>query len=166
MNRQIRAEHIRLIDPNGEMLGVVSLGEGLRIAESHGLDLIEISPNADPPVCKILDSGKFKYELQKKKVAAKKAQKIIEVKEIKLRPVTGDHDYGIKINHAKKFLLAGDKVKVSLRFRGREVEHRQLGEDMILRAQNDLISFGKPDFLPKMEGRQIFLILSPLPTKA
>jgi len=162
VNRQIRSEKIRLIDQDGEMIGVVSLLDGLRQAEGLGMDLIEISPNADPPVCKILDSGKFKYELQKKKTAARKNQKIVEIKEIKLRPVTGENDYLVKLRSAKKFLEDGDKVKVTLRFRGREIDHKELGERILVRMQTDLAALGKSEFPVRMEGRQLLMIIAPL----
>ncbi len=146
------------------MAGVVSVEEGLRKANDVGLDLIEISPNADPPVCKILDSGKYKYELQKKKAASRKNQKVVEVKEIKLRPVTGENDYQVKLKSARRFLEEGNKVKVTLRFRGREIAHKELGEKILRRMEEDLAEFGSPEFPLKMEGRQIMLMIAPAKT--
>lgn len=146
------------------MAGVVSVEEGLRKANDVGLDLIEISPNADPPVCKILDSGKYKYELQKKKAASRKNQKVVEVKEIKLRPVTGENDYQVKLKSARRFLEEGNKVKVTLRFRGREIAHKELGEKILRRMEEDLAEFGSPELPLKMEGRQIMLMIAPAKT--
>lgn len=146
------------------MAGVVSVEEGLRKAADMGLDLIEISPNADPPVCKILDSGKYKYELQKKKAASRKNQKVVEVKEIKLRPVTGENDYQVKLKSARRFLEEGNKVKITLRFRGREIAHKELGEKILRRMEEDLTSYGSPEFPLKMEGRQIMLMIAPAKT--
>jgi len=158
-NYQIRADKIRVIDEAGEMLGVMNVKDAVEIAEGRGLDLIEISPNADPPVCKMLDSGKYKYEQQKKKAAAKKNQKVVEIKEIKLRPVTGENDYQVKLRNIRRFLEDGNKVKVTLRFRGREIAHKELGERMLLRIAEDVVDIGKPEFFPKMEGRQLLMIL-------
>lgn len=162
MNQQILAAKIRLVDSDGTMIGVVSIEDGIRRAELQGLDIIEISPTADPPVCKILDSGKYKYEQQKKKAASKKKQTVVDIKEIKLRPVTGDHDYMVKLKSAKKFLEAGNKVKITLRFRGREITHRELGERILTRMKGDLAELGKAEFPLKMEGRQMLLIIAPL----
>lgn len=164
-NEDIIADKIRLIDQDGEMIGVVNVTEGIRRARAVGMDLIEISPNAMPPVCKILDGGKFKYEQQKKKAAARKNQKIVEVKEIKLRPVTGENDYQVKLKNAVRFLEAENKVKISLRFRGREIAHKELGEKIMLRMQEDLGHLGKPEFPLKMEGRQMLLVIAPTKTK-
>ncbi|MAP24193.1 MAG: translation initiation factor IF-3 [Rickettsiales bacterium] len=161
MNNQIKAERIRLINQDGEMLGVVSISQGVEKAKMLGLDLVEISPNADPPVCKILDSGKYKYELQKKKAAAKKNQKVIEVKEIKLRPVTGENDYQVKLKKAHSFLQSGNKVKVTLRFRGREIAHKELGEKILKRFEADLEEVGKAEFPLKADGKLLHIILAP-----
>ncbi|CAA7618860.1 translation initiation factor IF-3 [Magnetospirillum sp. UT-4] len=161
VNREIDARSIRLVGPEGEMIGVVSLREGLTMAEEAGLDLVEVSPNADPPVCKILDFGKFKYEDQKKKNAARKKQKVIEVKEIKLRPNIDDNDYGVKMRNMRKFLEEGDKVKVTLRFRGRELAHQDLGMKVLERVRDDLEDLGKVEQIPKMEGRQMVMVISP-----
>ncbi len=162
VNHQIQVPEVRLVDENGEMVGIVSLSEALRRAENVGLDLIEISPQAEPPVCKLLDNGKYKYELQKKKNEAKKNQKIIEIKEIKLRPMIGDHDYEIKLKQMKKFLSEGDKVKVTLRYRGREMAHKELGFKVFERVTRDVEGFGTPDNQPAFEGRQVLMMVSPV----
>ena len=143
------------------MIGVVSLREGLTMAEEAGLDLVEVSPNADPPVCKILDFGKFKYESQKRKAEARKKQKVIEIKEIKLRPNIDDNDYSIKMRSMIKFLEEGDKVKVTLRFRGREMAHQDLGAKVLERVRGDLDELGKVEQFPKMEGRQMVMVIAP-----
>ncbi|MBI2240947.1 MAG: translation initiation factor IF-3 [Magnetospirillum gryphiswaldense] len=161
VNREIDVRNIRLVGAEGEMIGVVSLREGLIMAEEAGLDLVEVSPNADPPVCKILDYGKFKYEAQKKKAEAKKKQKVIEVKEIKLRPNIDDNDYGVKMRSMRKFLEEGDKVKVTLRFRGRELAHQDLGMKVLERVRDDLEDLGKIEQIPKMEGRQMVMVVAP-----
>ncbi len=145
----------------GDMVGVVSVDQGIERARNLGLDLVEISPNADPPVCKILDSGKYKYEQQKKKAAAKKNQKVIEIKEIKLRPVTGENDYQVKLKKAYGFLEEGNKVKVTLRFRGREIAHKELGEKILKRFEEDLQEVGKSEFPLKLDGKLLHLILAP-----
>ncbi|MDO8607923.1 MAG: translation initiation factor IF-3 [Phaeospirillum sp.] len=161
VNREIDVRSIRLVGADGEMIGVVTLREGLTMAEEAGLDLVEVSPNADPPVCKILDFGKFKYEDQKKKNAARKKQKVIEVKEIKLRPNIDDHDYGVKMRSMIKFLEEGDKVKVTLRFRGRELAHQDLGMRVLEKVKDDLEELGKVEQIPKMEGRQMVMVIAP-----
>ncbi|TAN61536.1 MAG: translation initiation factor IF-3 [Magnetospirillum sp.] len=161
VNREIDVRSIRLVGADGEMIGVVTLREGLTMAEEAGLDLVEVSPNADPPVCKILDFGKFKYEDQKKKNAARKKQKVIEVKEIKLRPNIDDHDYGVKMRSMIKFLEEGDKVKVTLRFRGRELAHQDLGMKVLEKVKDDLEELGKVEQIPKMEGRQMVMVIAP-----
>jgi translation initiation factor IF-3 len=143
------------------MIGVVTLREGLIMAEEAGLDLVEVSPNAEPPVCKILDYGKFKYEAQKKRNEAKKKQKVIEVKEIKLRPNIDDNDYDVKMRAMRKFLEEGDKVKVTLRFRGRELAHQDLGMKVLERVRDDLEGLGKIEQIPKMEGRQMVMVVAP-----
>jgi translation initiation factor IF-3 len=160
VNREIDVRSIRLVGADGEMIGVVTLREGLQMAEDSGLDLVEVSPNADPPVCKILDFGKFKYEDQKKKNAARKKQKVIEVKEVKLRPNIDDHDYDVKMRSMRKFLEEGDKVKVTLRFRGRELAHQDLGMRVLERVRDDLEDLGKVEQIPKMEGRQMVMVIS------
>jgi translation initiation factor IF-3 len=161
VNKEIDARTIRLVGAEGEMIGVVSLREGLIMAEEAGLDLVEVSPNADPPVCKILDFGKFKYESQKKKAEARKKQRVIEVKEVKLRPNIDDNDYNVKMRNMRKFLEEGDKVKVTLRFRGRELAHQELGFKVLERVRTDLDETGKVEQLPKMEGRQMVMVIAP-----
>lgn len=161
INQQIQAKSIRLIDANGNMVGVVSLAEGLRQAEAAGLDLVEISPHAEPPVCKILDYGKYRYEAQKKAHDAKRKQKVILVKEIRLRPMTDKHDLEIKMRNAQKFLEEGDKVKITLRFRGREMSHIELGEQMMARIQEALADSAKIEQFPRTEGKQIVMIVGP-----
>ncbi len=152
---------VRLVDERGQMVGVVLRNEALAIASDAGLDLVEISPNADPPVCKILDFGKFKYEEQKKKNEARKKQKIIEIKEIKLRPSIDDHDYDVKMRSMLKFIGEGDKVKVTMRFRGRELAHQELGMDVLMRVKGDLDEIAKVEQTPRMEGRQMTMVVSP-----
>ena len=142
------------------MLGVMSVAEGVTAAEEVGLDLVEVSPNAEPPVCKILDFGKYKYEQQKKAAEARKKQKTVDVKEIKVRPNIEDHDYGVKIKAARKFLNNEDKVKVTLRFRGREMAHKDLAAKLLDRIRDDLADLSKVEFHPKMEGRQMVMILA------
>ncbi|HTH16102.1 MAG TPA: translation initiation factor IF-3 [Magnetospirillum sp.] len=161
VNREIDARSIRLVGADGEMIGVVTLREGLIMAEEAGLDLVEVSPNAEPPVCKILDFGKFKFEAQKKKNEAKKKQKVIEIKEIKLRPNIDDNDYDVKMRAMRKFLGEGDKVKVTLRFRGRELAHQDLGMKVLERVRDDLEGLGKVEQIPKMEGRQMVMVIAP-----
>jgi translation initiation factor IF-3 len=161
VNTEIDARSIRLIDADGEMVGVVSLREGLDMAAEVGLDLVEVSPNADPPVCKILDFGKFKYEAQKKKNEARKKQKVIEVKEVKLRPNIDDNDYEVKMRAMRKFLTEGDKVKITLRFRGREMAHQHLGMAVLDRVREALDDMAKIESLPRMEGRQMVMIVAP-----
>ncbi len=160
INSQIRSEKVRLVGADGEMVGVVTIREALGAAEEVGLDLVEISPNAEPPVCKILDYGKFKYEQQKKANEARKKQKTVEVKELKLRPMIEDHDYQVKLRAAKKFLEEGDKVKFTLRYRGRELAHQELGLKVLLRMKADLVELSKVEQEPKMEGRQMIMMLS------
>jgi translation initiation factor IF-3 len=152
---------VRLVDDRGQMVGIVARNEALAMAADAGLDLVEIAPNADPPVCKILDFGKYKYEEQKKKNEARKKQKIIEVKEIKLRPSIDDHDYQVKMRSMTKFIEEGDKVKVTMRFRGRELAHQELGMDVLMRVRGDLEEHAKVEQMPRMEGRQMTMVLSP-----
>jgi len=161
VNEQIRAAQVRLIDEKGENLGVVPVAQALGRAEQAGLDLVEISPQANPPVCKILDFGKYKYEEQKRKNEARKKQKIIEIKEIKMRPSIDDHDYDIKMRSVVKFLNEGDKVKVTLRFRGRELVHQEIGMKVLERVRGDLSEVGKVEQFPKMEGRQMTMVIAP-----
>jgi translation initiation factor IF-3 len=152
---------VRLVDERGQMVGVVGRNEALDMAADAGLDLVEVAPNADPPVCKILDYGKFKYEEQKKKNEARKKQKIIEVKEIKLRPSIDDHDYQVKMRSMNKFIEEGDKVKVTMRFRGRELAHQELGMNVLMRVRDDLDEIAKVEQMPRMEGRQMTMVVSP-----
>jgi len=143
------------------MVGVVTRNEAVDMAADAGLDLVEIAPNADPPVCKILDFGKYKYEEQKKKNEAKKKQKVIEVKEVKFRPSIDDHDYDVKMRSMQKFICEGDKVKVTMRFRGRELAHQELGMDVLMRVKGDLDAVAKVEQFPRMEGRQMTMVVSP-----
>ncbi|HAB76693.1 translation initiation factor IF-3 [Planktomarina temperata] len=163
INERIRGSELRLIDENGENIGVVTPERALIMAEDAGLDLVEISPNANPPVCKIMDFGKFKYESQKKEAEARKKQKIIEIKEVKFRPNTDKHDYEVKMRNVFKFLENGDKVKITLRFKGREMAHQELGRDLLLRVAEDTKEIGRVENMPKMEGRQMIMLVGPLP---
>ena len=161
-NERIRALEVQVISSDGKNLGTLPTQEAINIARQEGLDLIEISPNANPPVCKIIDIGKYKYDLQKKANKAKKKQKVINLKEIKLRPVTEIHDYNFKIKNAQKFLQKGDKVKFTVRFKGREMQHTHLGNELMDRIINDTSKFGKIEVNPKFEGKQIIMIIQPL----
>ena len=161
-NERIRATQVQVISNDGENLGTLSTQEAINIAKQKGLDLIEISPNANPPVCKIIDIGKYKYDLQKKANKAKKKQKVINLKEIKLRPVTEIHDYNFKLKNAQKFLEKGDKVKFTVRFKGREMQHTHLGKELMERIVQDTSKVGKVEIQPKFEGRQIIMIIQPL----
>ena len=162
VNDRIRAPEIRLIGAEGENLGVQPPRRAMELAEQAGLDLVEISPNANPPVCKIMDFGKFKYEQQKRESEARKKQKIIEVKEVKFRPNTDHHDYEVKMRNVVRFLENGDKVKVTLRFRGREMAHQNLGRDLLERVAADVKELGKVENMPKMEGRQMIMMIGPV----
>jgi translation initiation factor IF-3 len=157
----ITAEKVRVIDDDGENLGVMYTREAIEQAASVGLDLVEVSPNADPPVCKFLDIGKFKYEAQKKANAARKSQRTQEIKEIKMRPNIDDHDYQTKMKKVIEFIGEGDKVKITLRFRGRELAHQQLGMVLLQRVQEDMTETAKIEAHPRMEGRQMLMVLSP-----
>ena len=161
INEMINSRSVRCIDPDGEQLGILSIDEAMNKAEELGLHLVELQPNADPPVCKILDYGKHKYQAQKRANEARKKQKIIEVKEIKLRPNIDQHDYQVKMKAVRKFIDGGDKVKITLRFRGREMAHVELGTDLLTRVQEDIDDFAKIESMPKMEGRQMTMILAP-----
>lgn len=161
VNERIRVAEVRLIGPDGENVGVVAPSVGLQMAQEAGLDLVEISPNATPPVCKVMDLGKFKYEQQKREAEARKKQKIIDVKEVKFRPGTDTHDYDVKMRNVMKFLESGDKVKITLRFRGREMAHQQLGVELLNRVRDDVGEAGKIESMPKMEGRQMVMMISP-----
>jgi translation initiation factor IF-3 len=152
---------VRLIDQEGEMIGVVATRDAIARAYAVGLDLVEISPNAEPPVAKILDYGKFKYEQQKKKNEARKKQKVVEIKEVKVRPNIDENDYNVKLNAMKRFIEEGDKVKVTLRFRGREMAHQELGVKVLERIRADLETDTKVEQMPKMEMRQMVMVLSP-----
>jgi translation initiation factor IF-3 len=161
VNGSIRAHQVRCIDPDGVQLGVLDTREAILKAEEFGLDLVEVQPNVDPPVCKILDYGKYKYEAQKRANEARKKQKIIEVKEIKLRPNIDEHDYQVKMRNIVKFLTGGDKVKVTLRFRGREMAHQELGANVLTRVREETEEIAKIEAMPKMEGRQMIMVLAP-----
>ena len=161
IKEDIEGQEVRLVDENGEMMGVVPLSEALQRAQGVGLDLVEVSPNAAPPVCKILDYGKFKYEAQKKANAARKKQRTIDVKEIKMRPNIDSNDYNIKMRKIHEFLAEGDKVKVTLRFRGRELAHQDLAINLLERVRDELGDQAKVEQFPKMEGRQMVMIMAP-----
>lgn len=154
-----------MIGADGENIGVVRPAKAVQLADEAGLDLVEISPNATPPVCKIMDFGKFKYDQQKRESEARKKQRIIEVKEIKFRPNTDTHDYDVKMRNVFKFLENGDKVKITLRFRGREMVHQNLGRDLLHRVADDIKEAGKIERMPKMEGRQMVMVINPLPQR-
>ncbi len=160
-NERIKALDVQVIGSEGNNLGVMQLKQAIQIAKDEGLDLIEISPNANPPVCKIMDMGKYKYDLQKKANQAKKKQKIVSLKEIKLRPGTEIHDYNFKIKNAKKFISKGDKVKFTVKFKGREMQHIELGKDLMKRIIEDTKDIGKVETHPKFEGRQMIMIIQP-----
>ena len=161
VNEEIRIPQVRLIDQDGEMQGVLTVREAMQRAFAVGLDLVEISPNADPPVCKILDFGKFKYEQQKKRNEAKKKQKVIEIKEIKVRPNIDENDYQVKMRAMKSFIEEGDKVKVTLRFRGREMAHQDIGVRVLERIRVEMDPTSKVEQMPRMENRQMVMVLSP-----
>jgi len=162
INDRIRALEVQVISSDRKNLGTFPINKAVEMAKQEGLDLIEISPNSNPPVCKISEIGKHKYDLQKKANKAKKKQKIVNLKEIKLRPVTEIHDYNFKIKNAQKFLEKGDKVKFTVKFRGREMQHTHLGKELMGRIINDTTSLGKVEVQPKFEGRQIIMIIQPL----
>jgi len=161
VNDQIDVEKVRVIDADGEMVGVITVEEGVELAFEVGLDLVEVSPHADPPVCKILDYGKFKYEAQKKANEARKKQKVIEVKEIKMRPGIDQHDYDVKMRAVRKFLENGDKVKMTIRFRGREMAHQDLGMKVLDRVREELGEDIKVEQFPKTEGRLMTMVMAP-----
>ena len=161
-NNRINSLEVQVISSKGQNLGILSTKEALYLAQQEGLDLIEISPNAKPPVCKIIDMGKYKYDLQKKANKAKKKQKISELKEIKLRPGTEIHDYNFKIKNAQKFLSKRDKVKFTVRFKGREMQHHHLGMELLKRVEDDLKEVGKLELSPKFEGKQMTMVIQPL----
>jgi translation initiation factor IF-3 len=161
MNEDIRVREVRLIDENGDNVGVVPIADALARATAAGLDLVEISPDANPPVTKVLDYGKYKYQEQKKAAEARKRQKIVEIKEIKMRPSIDDHDYDVKMRSMKRFFEEGDKVKVTLRFRGRELSHQELGWQVLQRVKADTEPHAKVESEPRMEGRQMVMVLAP-----
>jgi translation initiation factor IF-3 len=165
VNDRIREDQIRLIGADGENVGLTTPAHGMELADEAGLDLVEISPNAKPPVCKVMDFGKFKYEQQKKDSEARKKQKIIEVKEIKFRPNTDTHDYQVKMRNVVKFLEGGDKVKITMRFRGREMAHQFLGHELLKRVAADVEEIGKVENMPKLEGRQMVMMIGPVASK-
>ncbi|MBS0185938.1 MAG: translation initiation factor IF-3 [Proteobacteria bacterium] len=161
LNSAIRAPQVRVVGENGEMIGVLSRKDALDRALDAGLDLVEVSPDADPPVCKILDYGKYKYHEQKKLAAARKKQKVVEIKEIKVRPVTDENDYQVKLRAMKRFIEEGNKVKVVLRFKGREISHHELGLKVLERMKSDMELLAKVELDPKFEGRQMIMMLGP-----
>ena len=161
-NNRIDSLEVQVISSEGQNLGILSTKEALYLAEQEGLDLIEIAPKANPPVCKIIDMGKYKYELQKKANKAKKKQKISELKEIKLRPSTEIHDYNFKIKNAQKFISKGDKVKFTIRFKGRELQHSHLGNELMNKIKEDMQSIGKVELDPKFDGKQMIMVIQPL----
>lgn len=162
VNDKISSPKVRLVDENGEMVGVVSQKDALERAYKVGLDLVEVSPNADPPVCKILNYGKYKFEEQKRRAEIRKKQKIIEIKEVQLRPGIDKHDFEVKMRSARKFIEEGDKLKVTLRFRGRELSHQQLGMEVLNRVKEDLQDIAKVEHHPKLEGKRMIMILGPV----
>ena len=161
-NNRISSPDVQVIDSNGENLGVLNTNEAISIAKNQGLDLIEIVPNGNPPVCKIMDMGKFKYDAQKKANLAKKKQKIVALKEIKMRPVTETHDYEFKVKNAKKFIAKGDKVKFTIRFKGRELQHSHLGNELMTKIKEDMKEISKIELQPKFDGKQMIMVIQPL----
>ena len=161
-NNRINSPEVQVIASDGENLGIINTNKAISMAKEEGLDLIEIAPNAKPPVCKIIDIGKYKYDAQKKANKAKKKQKKIELKEIKLRPVTETHDYNFKLKNAQKFLSKGDKVKFTIRFKGRELQHSNLGNDLMNKIQEDIKLVGKVEMNPKFDGKQMIMVIQPL----
>jgi len=161
-NNRISSPEVQVIGSDGDNLGILNTNEAISIAKEQGLDLIEISPNAKPPVCKIIDMGKFKYDAQKKANVAKKKQKIVLLKEIKMRPVTETHDYDFKVKNAKKFIGKGDKVKFTIRFKGRELQHSHLGRELMDKIKTDMQDIGKVELHPKFDGKQMIMVIQPL----
>ena len=161
-NNRISSPDVQVITSDGENLGVLSTNEAISMAKNQGLDLIEIAPNANPPVCKIMDMGKYKYDAQKKANLAKKKQKIVTLKEIKMRPVTETHDYDFKVKNAKKFISKGDKVKFTIRFKGRELQHSHLGNELMSKIKEDMKEVGKVELQPKFDGKQMIMVIQPL----
>ncbi|RKQ29922.1 translation initiation factor IF-3 [Oceanobacillus halophilus] len=165
VNEKIRAREVRLIDSNGDQLGVKSRQEALEIAQTRNLDLVLVAPNAKPPVCRIMDYGKYRYEQQKKEKEARKKQKVINVKEVRFTPGIGDHDFETKLKNARKFLEKGDKLKASVRFRGRAITHKELGQEVLNRLAEELKDIATVESRPKMEGRNMFMMLAPVNEK-
>ncbi|MFP5519793.1 MAG: translation initiation factor IF-3 [Bdellovibrionia bacterium] len=165
VNREIRAAQIRVIDEEGNMLGVMTPNEGVRLAEERGLDLLEIAPTATPPTCKIMDYGKWKYENKKKAAAARKKQAVVTVKELQMRPRTDQHDFETKMKHARRFILDGDKVKITIRFLGREMAHQEIGMELLKRCIEFVKEISIIEAAPKMEGKNLFLLIGPDPVK-
>ena len=161
-NNRISSPEVQVIGSDGNNLGILNTNEAISMAKEQGLDLIEISPNAKPPVCKIIDMGKFKYDSQKKANVAKKKQKIVALKEIKMRPVTETHDYEFKVKNAKKFIEKGDKVKFTIRFKGRELQHSHLGKELMDKIKVDMQDIGKVELHPKFDGKQMIMVIQPL----
>lgn len=161
INAEIRIPEVRLIGVDGEQLGIVKTVEALRLAEQEGVDLVEIAPNAEPPVCRIMDHGKFKYQEQKRQQEAKAKQKIVQIKEVKFRPATDEGDYQVKLRNLKRFIEDGDKAKVTLRFRGREMAHQELGMRVLERVRDDMAELVQVEAMPKLEGRQMVMVLAP-----
>ena len=161
-NNRIFSPEVQVITSDGENLGILNTTEAIAKAKNQGLDLIEIAPNANPPVCKIMDMGKYKYDAQKKANLAKKKQKIISLKEIKMRPVTETHDYEFKVKNAKKFIAKGDKVKFTIRFKGRELQHSHLGNELMSKIKEDMKDIGKVEMHPKFDGKQMIMVIQPL----
>ena len=161
-NNRISSPEVQVIANDGENLGIMNTNEAISKAKNDGLDLIEIAPNAKPPVCKIMDMGKYKYDAQKKANLAKKKQKIIALKEIKMRPVTESHDYEFKVKNAKKFIAKGDKVKFTIRFKGRELQHSHLGNELMTKIKEDMSEIGKVELHPKFDGKQMIMVIQPL----
>ena len=161
-NERIRALDVQVISSDGSNLGTMQLNKAIELAKQEDLDLIEISPNANPPVCKIMDMGKYKYDAQKKANLAKKKQKIIVLKEIKMRPVTESHDYEFKVRNAKKFIAKGDKVKFTIRFKGRELQHSHLRNELMAKIKEDMKDIGKIELQPKFDGKQMIMVIQPL----
>ena len=161
-NNRISSPEVQVIGSDGENIGIINTNEAISMAKEQGLDLIEIAPNAKPPVCKIIDIGKFKYDAQKKANVAKKKQKIVLLKEIKMRPVTETHDYDFKVKNAKKFIGKGDKVKFTIRFKGRELQHSHLGRELMDKIKVDMQDIGKVELHPKFDGKQMIMVIQPL----
>ena len=165
-NEQIRARELRVIGPEGEQLGILGRNEAIAMAKEHGLDLVEVAANAEPPVCRIMDFGKFKYEQQQKKKEAKRNQSVVQIKEIKVRPKTDDHDYETKLRHIRRFLEDGDRCKVTVFFRGREIVHKDRGHSILDRVIEDTRDVGRVEQEPSAEGRTLQMLLMPLPRKS